>query len=214
MGAPFPPDFFDRADPTPDREFFARAHDLQHMDETAERAIGDLYEDLGIDARVLDLFAGWTSHFNVEPDELVGLGPNPGLLDANGALSERVAQDLDENTALPFADERFDDVVCSSGVDYLTRPLEVFAEVARVLRPGGRFVCTFTSRCFPERAIHGWLNTDDGGHVRIVRRYFELTPGFGRAESDLRTSLAGTGDLLWAVWAARTPAAGARPETT
>jgi SAM-dependent methyltransferase len=161
---------------------------------------------------VLDLFAGWTSHFNDEPDELVGLGPNPELLEANGALSARVVQDLDADPALPFEDGRFDDVVCSSGVDYFTRPLEVFAEVARVLRPGGRLVCTFTSRCFQERAIHGWRSTDDGGHVRIVRRYFELTPGFGPAESDLRTSLAGTGDSLWAVWAA-TRAAGARPRT-
>jgi SAM-dependent methyltransferase len=201
MGAPFPPDFFDRADRTPDREFFARARDVQHMDATAERAVGDLYEDLEIDGRVLDLFAGWASHFTVEPDELVGLGPNAELLDANGALSDRVVQDLNDDTALPFEDGRFDDVVCSSGVNYFTRPLELFADVARVLRPGGRLVCTFTGRCFRERAIHGWLATDEGGHVRIVRRYFDLTPAFGPAESDLRTSLAGTGDALWAVWA-------------
>jgi SAM-dependent methyltransferase len=205
MGTPFPPDFFKRGDDTPDREFFARARDVQHMDATAERAIGDLYEDLGIDGRVLDLFAGWASHFTVEPDELVGLGPNPELLDANEALSERVVQDLDQDTGLPFEDGRFDDVVCSSGVDYFTRPLELFAEVARVLVPGGRLVCTFTSRWFPERAIRGWAATDDGGHVRIVRRYFELTPAFGRAQSDLRTSLSGAGDPLWAVWAATRP---------
>jgi SAM-dependent methyltransferase len=203
MGAPFPPDFFDRADPTPDREFFARARDVQHMDATAERAVGDLYEDLEIDGRVLDLFSSWVSHFNVPPDELVGLGMNAEELGANQALSDWLVQDLNDNPVLPFPDGRFDDVVCSSGVDYLTRPLDVFADVARVLVPGGRFVCTFTSRCFPSKAIRGWLNTDDGGHVRIVRRYFELTPGFGPAESDLRTSLTGGGDSLWAVWAAK-----------
>jgi SAM-dependent methyltransferase len=201
MGAPFPPNFFDRADTTPDRDFYAEPRFVQHMDATAQQAVGDLYEDLQIDGRVLDLFAAWDSHFTVEPDELVGLGMNAKELESNEALSERVLQDLNEEPVLPFPDGRFDDVVCSSGVDYLTRPLEVFADVARVLVPGGRFVCTFTSRCFPSKAIRGWLATDDGGHVRIVRRYFELTPAFGRAESDLRTSLAGTGDNLWAVWA-------------
>jgi SAM-dependent methyltransferase len=202
MGAPFPPDFFDRADTAPDTEFYADARFVQHMDAAAEQAVGDLYEDLEIDGRVLDLFSSWVSHFNVPPDELVGLGMNAEELGANEALSEWLVQDLNQNPVLPFPDGRFDDVVCSSGVDYLTRPLEVFADVARVLAPGGRFVCTFTGRCFPAKAIRGWLNTDDGGHVRIVRRYFELTPAFGAAESDLRTSLIGTGDSLWAVWAA------------
>jgi SAM-dependent methyltransferase len=203
MGAPFPPDFFDRADAAPDPEFYAEPRFVQHMDATAEQAVGDLYEDLEIDGRVLDLFSSWVSHFNVPPDELVGLGMNAEELGANQALSDWLVQDLNDNPVLPFPDGRFDDVVCSSGVDYLTRPLDVFADVARVLVPGGRFVCTFTSRCFPSKAIRGWLNTDDGGHVRIVRRYFELTPGFGPAESDLRTSLTGGGDSLWAVWAAK-----------
>jgi hypothetical protein len=63
-------------------------------------------------------------------------------------------------------------------------------------------VCSFTSRR-PAAAIRGWLATDDAGRVRIARRYFELTDGFGPAESDLRSSLTGAGDRLWAVWAAR-----------
>jgi hypothetical protein len=47
------------------------------------------------------------------------------------------------------------------------------------------------------------VSTDDAGRVRIVRAYFSLAPVFGPAESDLRTSLTGTGDRLWAVWAAK-----------
>ena len=34
----------------------------------------------------------------------------------------------------------FDTVLCSLSVEYLVRPFEVFAELARVLRPGGRLV--------------------------------------------------------------------------
>jgi SAM-dependent methyltransferase len=198
---PFPPGFFDRMDPNPDPAFYAQPRFVTHIDDDAIAAIGDLYADLEVEGRVLDLCSSWVSHFAVPPDELVGLGLNEAELAANPALDAHVVQDLNADPRLPFADGAFDDAVCAVSVDYLIRPLEVFAEVARVLRPGGRFVCTFSNRCFPTKAIRGWLATDDGGHVRIVRRYFELTPAFGPAESDLRTSLTGAGDPLWAVWA-------------
>jgi SAM-dependent methyltransferase len=167
----FPQGFFDRVEPGPPVE--------PGLDDAALAALRDLYDDLGIDGRVLGLCAGSAEHFNVPPDELVAsrIGPE-----------------------LPFGDESFDDALCFEGLAALADPLAAFAEVARVLRPGGRLVCSFTSRR-PARAIRGWLATDDAGRVRIARRYFELTPGFGPAESDLRSSLTGAGDRLWAVWA-------------
>jgi ubiquinone/menaquinone biosynthesis C-methylase UbiE len=121
-----------------------------------------------------------------------------------------VVADLNTRPRLPFADASFDDVVCCVSVDYLTRPLEVFAEVARVLRPAGRFVCTFSNRCFPTKAIRGWLATDDAGHLAIVRRYFELTPGFGAATAERRTPASAPGDPLHAVWAVRREPDGGR----
>jgi SAM-dependent methyltransferase len=202
---PFPPGFFDRMDPSPDPGFYAQPRFVTHIDDGAIAAVGDLYADLGIEGRVLDLCSSWISHFSEPPDELVGVGLNGAELAANPQLSDHVVQDLNADPRLPFPDGRFDDAVCAVSVDYLTRPLEVFAEVARVLVPGGRFVCTFSNRCFPTKAIRGWLATDDSGHVRIVRRYFELTPAFGPAESDLRTSLTSPSDPLWAVWAATRP---------
>jgi len=42
--------------------------------------------------------------------------------------------------ALPFADGSFDLVICSWVLEHLRNPEAVFAEVARVLRPGGRFI--------------------------------------------------------------------------
>jgi SAM-dependent methyltransferase len=178
MGS-FPPGFFDRAEPG--------RPDEPGLDDAALAALRDLYDDLGIDGRVLGLCAGSAEHIAVPPDELVAgrIGP-----------------------ALPFGDGSFDDALCFEGLAGLAEPLAAFAEVARVLRPGGRLVCSFTSRR-PAQAIRGWIATDDAGRVRIARRYFELTPGFGPAESDLRSSLTGAGDRLWAVWAAkpRRPAA-------
>ena len=40
------------------------------------------------------------------------------------------------------------------------------------LRPGGRFVCTFSNRLFPTKAVRGWLFADNDTHVDIVREYF------------------------------------------
>ena len=47
------------------------------------------------------------------------------------------------------------DVVTNSlSVDYLTQPLEVFAEMNRVLKPGGLACMAFTNRCFPTKVTH------------------------------------------------------------
>jgi len=199
----FPPGFFSRQDPSPDGRFYAAPRLVTHIDEGAIAAVGALYDELGVDGRVLDLMSSWVSHFTAPPAGLVVLGMNPRELAANAFAAERVVQDLNADPVLPWADASFDDAACCVSVDYLTRPLEVFAEVARVLRPGGRLVCTFSNRCFPTKAIRGWLATDDAGRVRIVRRYFELTPGFGPPSSSLRTDPQAAGDPLYAVWAAK-----------
>ena len=197
---PFPPGFFDRSDPSPDPGFYAAPRLVTHIDDAAVRAVGALYAELGIQGEVLDLMSSWVSHLRAAPRRLTVLGMNRAELEANAQASERVVQDLNADPRLPFADGAFDDAVCTVSVDYLVRPLEVLAEVARVLRPGGRFVCTFSNRCFPTKAIRGWLMTDDAQHVAIVRRYFELTEGFGPPSAERRPEA--TGDPLYAVWAA------------
>ena len=101
---------------------------------------------------------------------------NATELAANPAASSWVVRNLNDDPTLPFEDATFDAVTCCVSVDYLTRPLEVFAEVARVLRPGGVFVCTFSNRCFPTKAIRGWLSTDDRGHCAIVSCLFRVDP--------------------------------------
>ena len=58
-------------------------------------------------------------------------------------------------------------------VQYLTQPFEVFADVGRVLAPGGPVVVSFSNRCFPTKAVALWLAADDGDHRRIVRAYLE-----------------------------------------
>ena len=92
--------------------------------------------------------------------------------------------------------------MCCVSVDYLIRPIEVFREVARVLRPGAPFVCTFSNRCFPTKAIRGWLGTDDRTHVAIVAEYFRRSGEWADVQAERRTTPS-TGDPLYAVWALR-----------
>lgn len=202
MSNPFPPGFFDRGDESGDDRFYAVDRLLTHIDDDAITAVTELYDELGLNGDVLDICSSWISHFSSPPRRLVAMGMNATELDANEAAAEWLVHDLNVDPALPFADESFDAVTCCVSVDYLTRPLEVFAEVARVLRPGAPFVCTFSNRCFPTKAIRGWLSTDDEGHCVIVSTYFELTDGFDEPTVQLRRPGARS-DPLYAVWAFR-----------
>ena len=197
---PFPPGFFGRGDESDDSAFYAPTRLVTHIDDAAIAAVSALYDELGINGRVLDLMGSWISHFSAPPAELVVLGMNPTELQANPMASSVVVHDLNTTPELPFADDYFDDVVCAVSVDYLTRPIEVFAEVHRVMRPGGRFVCTFSNRCFPTKAIRGWLLANEAQRCEIVARYFDLAGGFDTTVIADRTQGVG-GDPLYAVWA-------------
>ena len=198
----FPPGFFDRADESPDAIFYVPERLVTHIDDRAIAAVGELYDELELTGDVLDVCSSWVSHFRTPPRRLVVMGMNEAELRANAMASSRVVKDLNVDPTLPFDDATFDAVTCCVSVDYLTRPLEVFAEVVRVLRPGGPFVVTFSNRCFPTKAIRGWLSTDDEGHCAIVAAYFELTAGFGPATVELRNPSARS-DPLFAVVARR-----------
>ncbi|MCU1457435.1 MAG: hypothetical protein JWL73_1527 [Actinomycetia bacterium] len=201
--AEFPAGFFDRADPGPDASFYAPDRFVTHIDPGAIAAVGALYEELAISGEVLDLMSSWVSHFVTAPRRLVALGMNANELAANPQAESRVVHDLNVDPVLPFADASFDAVTCCVSVDYLVRPVDVFREVARVLRPGGPFALTISNRCFPTKAIRAWLRTDAAGHIDIVREYFRSAGGFTDPTSQLRTPSTPPGDPLWAVWATR-----------
>lgn len=199
----FPPGFFERADPTSDAVFYEPLRIVTHIDEAAIAAVGALYDELSITGEVLDLMSSWVSHFSRPPAHLTVLGMNARELAANEDADAAVVHDLNTTPQLPFAADSFDAVVCCVSVDYLTDPIEVFNDIARVLRPGGLFVCTFSNRCFPTRVIRGWLATTDEQHCSIVAAYFRLAHGFGEPAVARRTPPSHRGDPLFAVWAHR-----------
>ncbi len=209
----FPAGFFDRADESPDAEFYEVDRFVTHIDGEAIEAVGALYRELQIDGDVLDLCASWVSHFDPTPEHLVLVGMNDRELAANPSASETMVLDLNADPVLPFPDESFDAVTCCVSIDYLIRPIELFGEVARVLRPGAPFVVTFSNRCFPTKAIRGWLGADDRGRCTIVAVYFAAVRTFGEPTVQLRNPGA-VGDPLFAVWARKLPGGVAiRPAT-
>jgi SAM-dependent methyltransferase len=203
-GQRFGPGFFDRADPTPDADFYLPPRLVTHIDDYAIAAVGDLYTEVGLAGDVLDLMGSWVSHFHAAPERLTVLGMNAAELAANPQAASTVVHDLNADPRLPFADAAFDGAVCCVSVDYLVRPVEVFADLARTLRPGAPFVCTFSNRCFPTKAIRGWLMSTDEQHCDIVAHYFRLAGGFDEPTIARRTPPGHRGDPLFAVWARRT----------
>ena len=206
--AGFPPGFFDRADDRPDAVFYAPARRVTHIDDAAIAAVGELYAELGIDGstpgprRVLDLMSSWVSHFRTPPADLVVLGMNTEELAAHPAATQRLVHDLNADPRVPLPDADVDAAVCCVSIDYLTRPIEVLTDVGRVLRPGGPLAVTFSNRCFPTKAVRGWLATDDDQHGRVVAELVRRTGRFDEPRVELRTP-PGVGDPLYAVTATR-----------
>ena len=199
----FPEGFFDRGDEEPDNVFYAVPRFDTHIDDDAIAAVGELYEELSIDGDVLDLMSSWISHFRSTPRHLTVLGMNKAELDANQQAAAVIVHDLNREPRIPLDDESVDDVVCCVSVDYLTKPVDVFRDVARVLRPGGRFVCTFSNRLFPTKAIRAWLYSGDEDHCAIVAEYFHRSQVFAPATAARRTPPDHRGDPLYAVWSTR-----------
>jgi SAM-dependent methyltransferase len=83
-------------------------------------------------------------------------------------LARAVRGDL---TALPFPDNSFDAVIASEVLEHIPADEAAFAEIARVVKPGGRVALT-VPRWWPERVC--WALSDEyhdvaGGHVRIYK---------------------------------------------
>ncbi|MGQ0573441.1 MAG: class I SAM-dependent methyltransferase [Pseudonocardia sp.] len=114
---------------------------------------------------------------------LAARGAVPVGLDLSGAMLRHAAE-LGRRTGievplvqagaarLPFADASFD-LACSAygAVPFVADPERVMREVARVLRPGGRWVFAVNH---PMR----WMFSDDPGPdgLTVVQSYFDRTP--------------------------------------
>ena len=201
------PVLFGKDDATPDPLFYTSPRKVVHIDDGAIAAVTQLYRELlPTGGAILDLMSSWRSHLPAHAAyaRVAGLGMNAEEMRDNPQLTERLVHDLNEDTRLPYANREFDAACCCVSVQYLQKPVEVFREMRRVLKPGAPFVLSFSNRCFPTKAVRLWLQSDDAGHMRLVKSYLEQAGGWrGIATQDRssRRARASWGDPLFAVWA-------------
>jgi SAM-dependent methyltransferase len=131
--------------------------------------------------------SSWRSHWpqGHPKKRLVGLGLNATEMRENPDLDEYLVHDVNQDPVLPFADETFDAVIITVSVQYLTRPIETFREVNRILKPGGGFIVTFSNRMFWPKAVRIWRNSNDRGRVELVASYIDHAGNFQNIKGGL-----------------------------
>ena len=200
---PFPPEYFGREDESDDSIFYVQPRLVVHIDDGAIAAVGNVFRSLiPPDAVVLDLMSSWRSHWPADHSRarLAGLGMNAVEMEDNPDLDDYVIQDINVDPVLPYEDATFDAVVITVSVQYLTRPIEVFRQVNRILKPGGIFIVTFSNRMFPTKAVRIWRYSTDKGHLDLVAAYLEEAGDFGNVRGGLTNPEASPpGDPLFAV---------------
>ncbi|XP_042377275.1 uncharacterized protein LOC121970555 isoform X2 [Zingiber officinale] len=153
---PFKDEDFSRFDESSDSLFYSEPRFVTHIDDMAIRALTKYYSEVfppsnTPDVCLLDLCSSWVSHYpaGYRQDKIVGMGMNEKELERNPV-----------------------------SVDYLNKPIDVFREMQRVLKPGGLAIMSFSNRCFWTKAISIWTSTGDADHVWIVGAYFHYAGGF------------------------------------
>ena len=205
---------FERLDPRPDGKFYEKARLVPHIDSEASRQIGAIHARfLEPGMQVLDLMSSWVSHLPEDTGaiRLTGLGMNAEELAQNPRLEERIVQDLNARSELPFPDNSFDAAICSASIEYLVQPVAVLRELGRVLKPGKTAIITFSDRWFPTKAIELWTELHPFERMGLVLEYFRLAGNFStlhseslrglpRPPDDKYTGQLAHSDPVFAVW--------------
>ncbi|MGB0631318.1 MAG: class I SAM-dependent methyltransferase [Alphaproteobacteria bacterium] len=198
---------FVRLDETPDEMFYSMARLVTHIDEAACAALAAHYDrQLTDGSRILDLMSSCVSHLpdGLSPASVVGHGMNTQELAANPQLDSYFVQNLNKNPELPFEDGSFDACLIAVSVQYLTDPVRVFAEIGRILAPGGVLIVSFSNRMFPTKAVAIWRSLDDAGHQQYVAACMEKSGGFAEIGISDLSPMPGRSDPLFSV-EGRTP---------
>jgi len=180
-----------KLDESNDLQFYEQPRFVTHVDAGFIDQLTDLYRQrLQPQSRVLDLMSSWVSHL---PQELglahvEGHGMNADELARNPQLDHYFVQNLNQTQLLPLPDQSFDAVLNTVSVQYLQRPEAVFAEIYRILKPGGLCIVSFSNRMFYQKAIQAWRDGSESDRVNLVKGYFASVPGFSPPEVVARIS--------------------------
>lgn len=205
---------FPRVNSNDDSHFYQTPRLVKHLDDTAIRQVELLHGRLLSPGwTILDLMSSWVSHLPATLQQYVatGLGMNREELRANPQLAGYKVHDLNNDPRLPFDDNTFDAVICTASVEYLIYPLEVMAEIARVLKPGGISLTTFSDRWFPGKEITIWPDLHPFERLGLILDYYikslsfdtlntETIRGYPRPITDKHILKSLVSDPIFAVW--------------
>ena len=177
----YPPEFFRRMDESDDRLFYTQPRLVVHIDDHAIASIGRYFsEALPENGVILDLMSSWRSHLpsDFHAERVVGLGMNDVEMRENPQLDEYVVHDLNAVPILPFDDAVFDAAMVTVSIQYMTSPVEVFADVRRILKDGAAFHVLYSNRMFPTKAVAVWQSLDDNRRGQLIGSYFTSSGGW------------------------------------
>jgi SAM-dependent methyltransferase len=142
--------------------------------------------------------SSWVSHLppEITYGQVIGHGLNAEELAANPRLTNWFVQDLNADPILKLPGASFDGAGLCVSVQYLQRPVDIFRQVASVLKPGAPFVVSFSNRCFPTKAVAIWQRLSGPDQQRLVGSYMGAA-GFTGIEG--RANIPPFGDPLWVV---------------
>ena len=185
--APLGPNSFRRQDESDDARFYELPGLLIHVDEHASRALAANFNDrLPAGGDILDLMSAYRSHLprQLALNSVAGLGMNKDELSKNTELTGHVVHNLNQNPEMPFDDKEFDACTLSFSFQYLTQPVAVLRDIARLLKPGGTCYIAFSNRMFLTKAMFCWQTATDHQKGEIVAFCFDESGLYETPEAD------------------------------
>jgi Methyltransferase domain len=179
------PEQRNKLDGTNDLDFYGDPRFVTHVDENFIDRLTNLYrERLKPNTRIFDMMSSWVSHLPEEMEfaHVEGHGMNEKELAKNPRLNHYFVQNLNQDLKIPLPDRDFDAVLNTVSVQYLQYPEAIFAEIYRILKPGGIAIISFSNRMFYQKAIAAWRDGTDSSRIQLVKSYFQSVPRFSAPE--------------------------------
>ena len=125
--------------------------------------------------KVLDVGCGISTVLHFIDGERYGIDPLADKYKQLYSYPEGIDIRKGFGEEIPFPDEFFDIVFCSSALDHVTDPQKTIGETHRVLKPGGYFVLSveiIEEKAVSDHSLHGFVKRDVyslvDGKLRII----------------------------------------------